>query len=139
MRTRVGLVITGEEGILLLYRKRGEVEYYTIPGGGVEEGETIEEAAIREAKEETNLDISLLIKLGEFETAGQKEVIFFADRIGGEPKLGGPELQRQSETNVYRLEWVSFDRLREINLREEIKGLIKAHLEERGYSEELNA
>lgn len=133
MPTRVGLVIIGEEGILLLYRKRGEAEYYTVPGGGVEEEETIEVAAIREAKEETNLDVTHLIKLGEFEVNGQKEVIFFADHIGGEPKLGGPELLRQSETNIYRLEWVSLDRLREINLREEIKELIRAHLKRKGY------
>lgn len=34
--------------------------YWTLPGGGVEEGESREEAAVREAMEETNLKIKIV-------------------------------------------------------------------------------
>lgn len=36
------------------------IHYYTIPGGGVEDDETGEEAAIRETKEETCCDIQII-------------------------------------------------------------------------------
>lgn len=39
--------------------------YYKLPGGGVEEGETIEEALKREIQEETGCTFRVLAKLGE--------------------------------------------------------------------------
>ncbi len=59
--------------------------YWTLSKGGVEEGETPEQAAVREIKEETNLDIQVVDKIGESEyvanhpTKGKirKHVIFF--------------------------------------------------------------
>jgi len=53
----VGVFIfnTGDE--LLLLKSHKWPDKYVIPGGHVELGERIEEAAIREAKEETGLDV----------------------------------------------------------------------------------
>ncbi len=52
----------GKEGIVLIKRKnppRG----WALPGGFVDYGESLEEAARREAKEETSLDIKLKYQL----------------------------------------------------------------------------
>lgn len=42
-------------------------EYYAIPGGGLEENETLKENVIREIKEELNIDIEILGYLGHKE------------------------------------------------------------------------
>ena len=45
---------------ILIKRSQGEFkDYWALPGGFVEYGETVENAAIREAKEETNIDVEL--------------------------------------------------------------------------------
>ena len=53
----VGGLIFNPEGKLFLMRSHKWKDNYTMPGGHIEMGERIEEALIREIKEETNLDI----------------------------------------------------------------------------------
>jgi len=53
------------EGIVLIERKYPPLGY-ALPGGFVEIGETVEEAVIREAKEETNLDVLIDYMLGVY-------------------------------------------------------------------------
>ena len=55
----VDLIIELNEGIILIKRKNPP-EGWALPGGFVDYGETIESAAIREAKEETGLDVELI-------------------------------------------------------------------------------
>ncbi len=53
----VGALIFNQEDKLFLMRSHKWKGKYTIPGGHVELGETLEDALRREVKEETNLDI----------------------------------------------------------------------------------
>ena len=53
----VGVFIFNQKGELLLIKSHKWPDKYVVPGGHVELGERLEEAAIREAKEETGLDI----------------------------------------------------------------------------------
>ena len=46
----------GERGIILIYRKN-QPRAWALPGGFVDYGETLEQAALREAREETGLEI----------------------------------------------------------------------------------
>lgn len=59
----VDIIIEVPEGIVLIYRKN-EPTGWAIPGGFVDYGETLENAAIREAQEETCLSVSNLRLLG---------------------------------------------------------------------------
>lgn len=52
----VGIVIENEKGEILLTKSQKWNNIWVIPGGHVDPGETIFATAIREAKEETNLD-----------------------------------------------------------------------------------
>jgi ADP-ribose pyrophosphatase YjhB (NUDIX family) len=55
----VDAIIEIDKGIILIKRKNPPAGW-AIPGGFVDYGETLEEAAIREMKEETSLDINLV-------------------------------------------------------------------------------
>jgi ADP-ribose pyrophosphatase YjhB (NUDIX family) len=54
----VDVIIEVQDGIVLIERKN-EPHGWAIPGGFVDYGESIETAAVREAKEETSLDVLL--------------------------------------------------------------------------------
>ncbi len=53
----VGALIFNPEGKMLLVRSHKFHDKYVVPGGHIEVGEKMTEALIREAKEETGLDV----------------------------------------------------------------------------------
>jgi ADP-ribose pyrophosphatase YjhB (NUDIX family) len=55
----VDIIVEFKRGIILIKRKNPP-EGWALPGGFVDYGETLESAALREAKEETGLDIELI-------------------------------------------------------------------------------
>jgi 8-oxo-dGTP diphosphatase len=61
----VDVLIETPRGIVLI-RRANPPHGWALPGGFVDEGETVEEAAIREAREETSLDIELLEQFGVY-------------------------------------------------------------------------
>lgn len=62
------IIIEFENGDILLAKRKHEpyIGVWGLPGGKMEGNETIEETAIREAKEETGLDIELVQLLGVY-------------------------------------------------------------------------
>ena len=56
----VGAMILNPAGEMLLVQSHKWVGKYTIPGGHVELGERVAEAVVRESKEETGLDVTVL-------------------------------------------------------------------------------
>jgi 8-oxo-dGTP pyrophosphatase MutT (NUDIX family) len=95
----VRVIIPDETGRILLVRQHHEdKEIWMAPGGAIEDGESSQDAAIREVMEETGLIIHvgrLLWHVEEVSAArGQRFVNFFLGKIiGGQPELGeDPEL-----------------------------------------------
>jgi 8-oxo-dGTP diphosphatase len=55
--------------ILMVHHRRDERDYWTLPGGGVEAGESPSQAAVRELAEETGLDMGA-VHLEQLKTYG---------------------------------------------------------------------
>lgn len=88
----VDIIIETGNGIVLVERKKAPFGW-AIPGGFVDYGECIEDAAIREAKEETGLDIELISLLGVYSNPERDprmhtiSTVFIA-KADGEPTAG---------------------------------------------------
>lgn len=98
-RVRVAGVVPMQGGFAFMHRvgvlKRTDYqEYYTFPGGGLEEGETPEEGTIREIKEEFGIEVKIVKKWHEIysEKFQQKEIFYLCEYVSGEFGTGeGPE------------------------------------------------
>ncbi len=85
-------VIDDKNRLLLVKHTLKNGEFWILPGGGVEEDEYSSDAAIREVKEETNLDtevINMLFNVEEKTEDGLRSTNYFLSRIlSGKAELG---------------------------------------------------
>ncbi|MFX0036175.1 MAG: NUDIX domain-containing protein [Candidatus Hermodarchaeota archaeon] len=66
------IIEDGNENIILIKRKYPPFKnFYALPGGIVKRGEKPKEALIREVKEETNLKVKIVRKIGLYDEAGR--------------------------------------------------------------------
>ena len=95
-----------QDGRILL-TQRDDFETWILPGGGVEDGESLAHAAIRETKEETGLDVELTRLVGVYSRLGNVSpgymVLFAARPVGGE--------RRCQEGETIAVEWFAFDEI----------------------------
>ena len=83
-------------GKIVVIRRRNEPfkGYYALPGGIVEYGETVEEAVLREVKEETGLDVKIHKLVGVYSDPNRDprghfvSICFITLPVGGELKAG---------------------------------------------------
>ncbi len=130
MKKRVSsrAIIIEDGKLLAMFRRKikedGSVkEYYVIPGGGLEENETLEENVIRELKEEFNVDIEIVKFLSTEEYEDTIANYFLCKIINGTPKLGGEELERMTNENYYEIRYIDLNEIDnyDINAKDIIK------------------
>jgi 8-oxo-dGTP pyrophosphatase MutT (NUDIX family) len=93
MSARAAVVIVQDGQVALIERNREDRHYFTFPGGGVDEGETPEQTAVREAKEELGFDVVLRRLVAEIWFQGKPQWYYLAEVVGGVFGTGvGPEM-----------------------------------------------
>jgi 8-oxo-dGTP diphosphatase len=109
----VDIIIHRNDEIVLVKRKRPVKGAIALPGGFVEWGESVENAALREAKEETGLEIEIEGILGVY-SAPERDprghiatVVFISKPIGGKIKCSDEHLS----VDWYKISDLDFSKL----------------------------
>jgi len=100
VRIRAGIVLIEDNKVALIERHRAGLHYFVFPGGGVNEGESPEQAALRETLEELGIEVTIKQKVAEIQL-GQKsrQVYFLVEQTGGEFGTGGGEEYTDADPN----------------------------------------
>ena len=128
--SEIDQVCTSEEYILLVLRKNPPYQgCWALPGGFVENNETLEQAALRELKEETDCDLESL------------DLVTIADKVDRDPRgrtISGVFMTYEEGETLPKIKagddasdcyWVKVSELNELNLAFDHKELIEEWLE----------
>ena len=99
----------------LSYPSLGDRVFYSIPGGGIEDGETPEQAAIRELKEECGLDGTIVRKLTELYNNDRTEHVFEVKVPDNQEPITGydPEEAENEDPPLKEVLWLALDEISE--------------------------
>ncbi|WP_316571765.1 NUDIX hydrolase [Neobacillus sp. YIM B06451] len=106
-RERAFAAIIKDGCILMVHESNGCKDFWTLPGGGLENDETFDEAVVREVREEVNLEVKVVKHLftGTYEYGVEK--CFLAELINPNsvPTLGlDPEFPADQQ-NLTEVKW----------------------------------
>ncbi|MCL4269687.1 MAG: NUDIX domain-containing protein [Anaerolineales bacterium] len=118
MRRRAGIILIEHNQLALIERHRAGQHYFIFPGG-VDEGETDEQAAIREAEEELGIRVEILHKAVEIRRSNKRDQVYFLVRqVSGEFGTGtGEEYQDYNPMyGTYHPMWMRMDEVLQKNV-----------------------
>jgi 8-oxo-dGTP diphosphatase len=107
--SRAAAIVINNNHIALIKRRRAGRLYYVFPGGQIEEGETPEQAAVREIEEELGLIVEVERLIIQVSFHKKKQYYFLSHITGGKFGTGqGPEMQGlyPPENGSYRAVWM---------------------------------
>lgn len=124
MRKAARAIIINDGKIVVTHRNKFGMEYYILPGGGVELGETLEQALYRELDEEACVKVANP-RLVFVEEAGEPygtQHVFLCDYVSGEPALHPDSAEAKIHAlgqNLYEPQWMELAEFATIKLRSE--------------------
>ena len=112
---RAGVLIIRGDRLALIERRRQGRHYWVIPGGGVEPGEAVDDAARREAEEELGVPVDLgalrvCIDHREEDGSIQRQWYFDATLREDKIRVVGPE-NKSANRGTYSAVWTRLDEL----------------------------
>ena len=116
MRVRSMAMVVRDNRILMIETYRSNRRIYELPGGGIEAGETPEEAALRELQEECGLYGTINRQLNTLHWKdGSTEYVFLVDvPTDCEPIVGSdPEIAEGEEQAIKNVQFMRLDELSE--------------------------
>jgi ADP-ribose pyrophosphatase YjhB (NUDIX family) len=119
MRKAVRAIVLKDDALLVMHRNKFGSEYYTLVGGGIDAGETADQALHREIMEETSLRVSSP-KLVFIEEAGEPfgtQYIYLCTYESGEVALAADSDEAKINElgkNLYLPEWMPVAKLPDI-------------------------
>jgi 8-oxo-dGTP pyrophosphatase MutT (NUDIX family) len=117
MRIRAGVVLIEDNKVALIERHRAGLHYFVFPGGGVDDGESPAQAAVREAMEELGTEVVIKQKVAEIHIGRKsRQVYFLVEQTSGEFGTGIGEEYTDSDPNdpeegIYVPIWMPIDEL----------------------------
>jgi 8-oxo-dGTP diphosphatase len=91
MSYRAAIILLQDDKIAMVERHRAGLHYFTFPGGHVELGETPEQAAMRETREELGLDVSVRRLVAVIWWHEKPQYYYLVEAVGGEFGTGTGE------------------------------------------------
>lgn len=122
MRKAVRAIVVQDGNLLVIHRNKFGTEYYTLPGGGIDPGETPEQALIREMAEETSIRVNIerLVYVEEAGNPFGTQYVFLCTYLGGEPALhpdSEEALINALGQNTYTPEWLPLEDVAQVSFR----------------------
>jgi len=100
MRVRAGIVLIKDDKVALIERHRAGLDYFVFPGGGMNAGETPEQAAIRETMEELGIEVVIKQRVAEIQLGlKSRQVYFLVEHVSGEFGTGTGEEFTDADPN----------------------------------------
>ena len=119
----VDTIIIDNESVVLIKRLNNPyMNHWAIPGGFVEYGEEVETAAVREAKEETGLDIELTELVGVY-SRPDRDPRGHTVTVAYTAKIVGGTLESDSDAKDAR--FFKFDEIKNIDLAFDHEEILK--------------
>ncbi|WP_421378811.1 NUDIX domain-containing protein [Bacillus salacetis] len=135
IRVRAGALIIQDQSILLAKFEDENGVHYNLPSGGVEKGESTAEAAVREAKEEAGVEVTVEQLAFIYEYAPHQNdnlygttpnlSLFFDCRINNGSK---PSLAETPDLHQIDVEWIHLSELNSVTLYPKIQKYIQEYV-----------